>query len=1009
MTLRLRYLMSCLLIGYGLSIFAQSTKHYHADGTACSAAHMQALIETNYPALKQKQQALDDQTRREIYGPNPVSRVATVYSIPVVVHVVHFTGTAIGVNENITDAQIIQGITDLNDAFRNIGFYDPATGVDVEIEFCLAAQDELGNFTTGITRTANNALTDLDSDTEDASLKSTALQWDPLRYCNIWLVDEICSSGSGSCGTAGYAYLAGAHGQPYDGIVNEARFFGSSSNNSKVHIHEMGHYLNLRHTFQGGCTNNNCTTDGDQVCDTPPDNATTAIPCGSTINSCTSDEDDTSLNNPFRAIGLGGLGEQNDMFQNYMDYGFQSCQDRFTLGQKTRMITALTGFRASLLSSSGCVNPSTPEVYFSSSATVVSETATTATASCLSYRDINISMEIAAAPTGDAIISINYAGTANGGSDDYTEGTGPEIVFPSGSSCAQSFSIRIWDDFSVEASETIILSYTIGGSTNATSSSFNQTMTISIADNDQTPDLAGKNMLLAEDFSSGFPAGWSQTFFACPCFGSDLVWTQGSNGLGSGSIYISENGTTRADNLNDVRSLGLLTPSIDATTISSEMFLEFDLDVGGDPSNDHVEIYYNPNGSGWFIWEGPFSSISGTIKLPLPASLQGISFQLAFIWQSNGDGTMLGSVPALDNIHVYTEGEASQVETTLCNNEVYFGPNATVYVYNGTDNKLVARVRNLSNWDYGCTNFEIDRTGSSAQMYLNTSADSYVSDKSLKVTPSNNNASGNYEIRMYFSAAEVAGWELASGEDRSDLTLFKASDPISSASGLIELGNNSINGVYESLDYFVEATFSTGFSGFAAHSRNATPLPIDLLSFEGRLVKDEVELIWLTASELNNDYFNIEHSIDGIHFESIARIESKGDSPNQTAYSYVDANPVSGYNYYRLKQTDTDGTTVYAGQVIVVEFATSSSIRLDPNPVHGSQIELVYPVHTQQEQLSVQIFSIDGRLLKAYQFQLDNGIQRINIELDNLAEGVYVLKASNENKIHRNLRFVVLR
>ena len=156
-------------------------------------------------------------------------RMGTVYTIPVVVHVVYFSGTPIGVNENISDAQIVQGIADLNDAFRNIGFYDPATGADVEIEFCLASQDELGNFTTGITRTASNALTDLDSDTEDGLLKSTAAQWDPLSYCNIWLVDRICSSFASSCGTAGYAYLAGAHGQTYDGIVNEASWFGSSS------------------------------------------------------------------------------------------------------------------------------------------------------------------------------------------------------------------------------------------------------------------------------------------------------------------------------------------------------------------------------------------------------------------------------------------------------------------------------------------------------------------------------------------------------------------------------------------------------------------------------------------------------------------------------------------------------------------------------------------------------------------------------------------------------------
>src|SRR5690606_7212225 len=78
---------------------------------------------------------------------------------------------------------------------------------------------------------------------------------------------------------------------------------------------------------------------------------TSAILCNQTANSCSTDEDDTSVNNPFRPVAMGGLGGQNDMIENYMDYGYQSCQDRFTEGQKDRMRAALTGIRSSLLSS----------------------------------------------------------------------------------------------------------------------------------------------------------------------------------------------------------------------------------------------------------------------------------------------------------------------------------------------------------------------------------------------------------------------------------------------------------------------------------------------------------------------------------------------------------------------------------------------------------------------------------------------------------------------------------
>ena len=203
-------------------------------------------------------------------------------------------------------------------------------------------------------------------------------------------------------------------------------------------------------------------TDGDQVCDTPPDNTTTSIPCGASMNSCNSDEDDTSINNPFRSISLGGLGAQNDMYQNYMDYGFQNCQDRFTDGQKARMRSALTGTRSSLLSSAGCINPAIPSIYFTQPSVTISEDFDIDLGTCQRYKDITVSMSIGAAPSGDAIVSIIYAGSANNGID-YLAGTAPEITFPSGSSADQTFTLRIYDDWSVETNEKIELSFSISG------------------------------------------------------------------------------------------------------------------------------------------------------------------------------------------------------------------------------------------------------------------------------------------------------------------------------------------------------------------------------------------------------------------------------------------------------------------------------------------------------------------------------------------------------------------
>lgn len=285
----------------------------------------------------------------------------SVLTIPVVVHVIHYNGP-----ELIDEAQIFAGIEHLNQAFSNTGAYYDPNGVDTQIQFCLAQQDPDGNYTPGYTYTLSG-LTDMNAESQDLLLKDL-IRWDPNRYLNIWLVREITTFSMGS-GVAGYAFFPSSQGQPEDGIVNEAALFGSSVNNSKVHIHEAGHYLGLYHTFEGGCTNNNCQIDGDRVCDTPPDNSTSVVSCNTSVNTCTSDEDDTGSNNPFRPIGLGGLGEQPDMFQNYMDYGFQSCQIYFSPGQATRMYAALETQRAILLQSNGCSSPcpQLPEIAINSS------------------------------------------------------------------------------------------------------------------------------------------------------------------------------------------------------------------------------------------------------------------------------------------------------------------------------------------------------------------------------------------------------------------------------------------------------------------------------------------------------------------------------------------------------------------------------------------------------------------------------------------------------------------
>ena len=277
------------------------------------------------------------------------TRTGEVLTVPVVVHIVHQDGP-----ENLPDELVVDAIGFLNEAMSNNGDYQNDLGVNTDIQFCLAAVDPNGAFTTGIERVAS-PLTDVLVPAEEESLKALS-HWDGEQYLNIWVVESITREEDNE-GVVGFATFPSSHGNPMDGIVVEAAAMGESSISTAVLVHEVGHYLGLYHTFQDGCPNDDCLSAGDRVCDTPPDASAFNLICFDGTNSCTTDEDDTGVNNPFRPVALGGLGDQLDMQTNFMDYASLACFERFTEGQSDRMRASLLDIRSSLLEGDRCEGP----------------------------------------------------------------------------------------------------------------------------------------------------------------------------------------------------------------------------------------------------------------------------------------------------------------------------------------------------------------------------------------------------------------------------------------------------------------------------------------------------------------------------------------------------------------------------------------------------------------------------------------------------------------------------
>jgi len=247
-----------------------------------------------------------------------------LYTIQVVVHVIETTsGTG-----NISAAMVQSQIDILNEDFSALSGTPGSGGVDTKIQFELASVDPGGSPTTGITYSTSNSWF------SDSGSYWNSLAWDPDKYLNIYTNDA-----GGNLGYVPYLPPNGNSGNTSDRVVVLYSSFGRNSANWPYHqgrttTHEVGHYLGLLHTFEGGCGGGGCSTSGDLICDTNAESssnygcATSSISCGSP-----------------------------DPVRNYMDYSDDTCMTGFTADQANRMRCTLENWRSTLYTVGGPGGP----------------------------------------------------------------------------------------------------------------------------------------------------------------------------------------------------------------------------------------------------------------------------------------------------------------------------------------------------------------------------------------------------------------------------------------------------------------------------------------------------------------------------------------------------------------------------------------------------------------------------------------------------------------------------
>lgn len=220
--------------------------------------------------------------------------------------------------------------------------------------------------------------------------------------------------------------------------------------------------------------------------------------------------------------------------------------------------------------------------------------------------------------------------------------------------------------------------------------------------------------------------------------------------------------------------------------------------------------------------------------------------------------------------------------------------------------------------------------------------------------------------------------------------------------------NSTGNGVTTGIGT-ITATLNN-VSGPLVLSSGSASLPIKLLEFTAKLKENYVLIKWATAEEKNNDYFNIERSADGTSFENIEEIDGAGNSSSILHYEIRDNNPLPGTSYYRLKQTDFDGTFTYS-PIRAVNRNSNNQLNetgieilsLSPNPF-SNEFSVKYNL-TQGGESSISIYSMTGQLVYDQKRVDDSGINTFNfMDENNLPPANYILQIINgSEKISKKL------
>jgi len=397
---------------------------------------------------------------------------------------------------------------------------------------------------------------------------------------------------------------------------------------------------------------------------------------------------------------------------------------------------------------------------------------------------------------------------------------------------------------------------------------------------------------------------------------------------------------------NDVRTnIRAESPAINCTgRYNVQVYFEY-MESGGSDAQDNFTLWYY-DGSAWSQIADPADAstcplgqglwTAYTITLPASAD-NNANVRIGFNWTNDDDGAGGDPSVAIDNIAVS--------ESYHFTAEYFYANPQTTY-----NNVLASGLNAIS----ACEYWILDRIANSS-VTKNVTL-SWDANSCNVVSP--------------LSDMRVARFDGSMWQDEGN----------QSTTGTVGAGSVTSNAV-------------SNFSPFTLASVPPTPLPIELLDFTAQYENGNVALRWCTATEINNDFFTVERSSDGMEFHPLLRVEGAGNSTHTLCYDDVDRQPFSGTSYYRLRQTDFNGQYSHSPVRAVQITGEGFSIVNVSSDAQSLYLDLQCPAASP---VQVRITDAMGKFITLNQQPCSN---RFVFDKANFSPGIYFVTVIAEEKV----------